>query len=413
MKQEREPVKVSVVIPVYNVAKYLEACLDSVVGQTLQEIEIICVNDGSTDNSGEILARYAQKDPRIRILTQENQGLSQARNHGMAVAQGAFLHFLDSDDWLSLHALETLYDISKEKDLDVLYFATQQEFEDGLQQDMGYYHRVESTAQDLWTGLDLFPFLIQQHCYYPGVWAQLYRTAFLQKEQLRFIPNILYEDSAFTFSCIMKAQRTYSISDIFYHYRQRSQSITATPPTGRNVESYITSWMTCLLLIKSLTVTPDQWRAIMIYMKHLRKLAHQEYHKVYATENKAFLAAFQGIEQVYFPQNADATLLQENHNMLHHREAYPELGFFGGGKECLRMLAFFREHHLSPPVVICDNDTEKQGTEIEGILILSLEEALEQYPHLHVIVTNIRVYQKLKTQAEETLGKDRVILFEI
>ena len=101
--------KVSVIISVYNVEKYLARCLDSVINQTLKDIEIICVNDGSTDNSAQILEEYAQKDERIKVITQVNSGLSEARNTGMSASTGEFIAFLDSDDFVDLDFYEALY----------------------------------------------------------------------------------------------------------------------------------------------------------------------------------------------------------------------------------------------------------------------------------------------------------------
>ena len=112
-------VKVSVVIPVYNVEGYLEECLDSVINQTLEDIEIICINDGSTDNSLEILEEYAKKDNRIKILNQENQGISATRNNGLKICKGKYICFLDSDDYLELNALMETYDISEKYSLDI------------------------------------------------------------------------------------------------------------------------------------------------------------------------------------------------------------------------------------------------------------------------------------------------------
>ena len=102
--------KISVIIPVYNVEKYLSRCLDSVCSQTFNDIEIICINDCSPDNSAEILQEYAEKDKRIRIINKEkNGGLSAARNSGFAVATGEYIYFLDSDDWIELDFLEKMY----------------------------------------------------------------------------------------------------------------------------------------------------------------------------------------------------------------------------------------------------------------------------------------------------------------
>lgn len=100
--------RISVIIPVYNTAEYLSACLDSALSQSLRETEFLCINDGSTDNSPEILKKYAQKDSRVRVLTQTNEGLSAARNLGIAEARGKYLCFLDSDDLILPGALQSM-----------------------------------------------------------------------------------------------------------------------------------------------------------------------------------------------------------------------------------------------------------------------------------------------------------------
>ena len=101
-------VKISVIVPIYNVSNYLKRCLDSLIRQTLKDIEIICINDGSSDNSLEILVQYSQKDSRIKIINQENRGVSEARNSGINIAQGEFLSMVDPDDWIenNLYAKE-------------------------------------------------------------------------------------------------------------------------------------------------------------------------------------------------------------------------------------------------------------------------------------------------------------------
>ena len=110
---EKTTPKVSVIIPVYNVEQYLRECLDSVVNQTLKDIEIICVNDGSTDNSLVILEEYAAKDERIKIVNKENGGLSSARNCAIPLARGEYIGFVDSDDWIDLDFYEKLYNTAK------------------------------------------------------------------------------------------------------------------------------------------------------------------------------------------------------------------------------------------------------------------------------------------------------------
>lgn len=112
-------VRISVIVPVYNVEKYLEKCLDSLVNQTLKDIEIICINDGSTDKSGEILCSYAQRYSQIVVLNQLNKGQSAARNYGITMANGEYLGFVDSDDWVDLDYFEKLYTAAKKYECDI------------------------------------------------------------------------------------------------------------------------------------------------------------------------------------------------------------------------------------------------------------------------------------------------------
>ena len=111
--------KISVIIPVYNVEKYLKKCLDSICNQTLQDIEIICVDDGSSDSSLEILRQYEAKDSRVKVLTQSNQKQGAARNNGISIAKGEYLGFIDSDDWIDLDYYEQLYNSAKTFDCDI------------------------------------------------------------------------------------------------------------------------------------------------------------------------------------------------------------------------------------------------------------------------------------------------------
>ena len=114
--------KISVVIPVYNIEDYLSECLDSIVNQSLEDIEIICVNDGSTDGSLDILKEYESKDSRVKIISQENKGIGNARNTALEYAKGEYVYFIDGDDTLELDALERLYDLNIEKNADFIIF---------------------------------------------------------------------------------------------------------------------------------------------------------------------------------------------------------------------------------------------------------------------------------------------------
>ena len=117
-------VKISVIIPVYNVAGYLEECLNHIINQTFSDIEIICINDGSTDESPDILREFAKRDNRIQIINQKNRGLGATRNRGLELSKGDYVYFMDGDDYLELTALEELYELSEKYGLDFAMFNT-------------------------------------------------------------------------------------------------------------------------------------------------------------------------------------------------------------------------------------------------------------------------------------------------
>lgn len=134
--------KVSVILPVYNGEKYLKQCLDSICSQTLKEIEILCVDDGSTDHTAEILADYAKKDERIRVIHQANAGAGAARNNGLRQASGEYLSFLDADDFFEPDMLERAYAKAKEEDAQIVVFASDQ-----YREDLDDYREVKWTLR--------------------------------------------------------------------------------------------------------------------------------------------------------------------------------------------------------------------------------------------------------------------------
>ena len=193
-----EGVKVSVVVPVYNVEKYLRDCLESVINQDFKEIEIICVNDGSKDDSQKILEEYSEKDSRIHIIVQENQGVSCARNVGIRCAKGEYICFLDSDDMLESSALREIYEYAKSKQLDILHYDAECLYEnDKLRINEckdEYYTKKKSYVGPI-TGKEMFCQLIEADDYCEAAWLMFIRKQWLVETNICFEPNILYEDS--------------------------------------------------------------------------------------------------------------------------------------------------------------------------------------------------------------------------
>ena len=187
----------SVIIPVYNVEPYLAEALDCIVGQSFSDMEILCVNDGSTDRSPEILAEYAAANPRIRIIDQENQGLSAARNRGLEEAHGEFVYYFDSDDLLDTEAFEALVPRMREDELDLLFFDVEP-FADGDVSEKKLaayrkYYRREHHYDGVLTGPDMLTRMEANDEYLVGVWSYAARLSFLRETGLRFEKGLLFE----------------------------------------------------------------------------------------------------------------------------------------------------------------------------------------------------------------------------
>lgn len=236
MKEVKRPV-VSVVVPVYNTELFLEECLHSLEKQTLTDIEIILVNDGSTDNSGELLREYAGKDARCVYVEQANQGLSAARNTGIEHASGHYLAFLDSDDWLAEDALQVLCAIAAKTRSDIVSGNTLAVHPDGQVRSWERRSRELFAAGTLVSGSTYFSRVMDCRCYVPMVYNYLYRRDFIEQNGFRFEPGLIHEDELWTPQVLTTAQKM-TVADIdFYYYRQREGSIMTATAAGRRIAS--------------------------------------------------------------------------------------------------------------------------------------------------------------------------------
>ena len=211
---------VSIVIPVYNVEKYLARCLDSCLNQTFSDIEIICVNDGSTDNSGVILKNYQKFDSRIRIINKENGGLSSARNAGMAEVKGKYVLFADSDDYISSIAVEKLLKNAERNQSDIVIFDYISGSSDLGTQKIIYQSQFLSKFENKPFNKDDIGFAGYKYTP-PTAWSKLYRTELI-KDKISFCEGMIYEDNPFWAEVYLSAERiTYEPKTLYYYLVNR------------------------------------------------------------------------------------------------------------------------------------------------------------------------------------------------
>lgn len=210
--------KISVIVPVYNSEKFLERCLDSLINQTLKDIEIICINDGSTDNSESILEKYSQSDSRIKIITKENEGVSISRNIGIDRATGEYIGFVDSDDWVDLNYFEKLYNAAKKYDTDIAVAGIIRL--DKFRKRTYLHFNQEITTKDINTKVKLCD--IPDRCY---VWNKIYKTEKIRQKNLKFAEGTFYEDVIFTPKALYNLNQMVTVPDTFYYYWRHAGSI--------------------------------------------------------------------------------------------------------------------------------------------------------------------------------------------
>ena len=212
------PAKIAIIVPIYNAEKYLSACLESCIKQTLRDIEIICVNDGSTDESQKIVDAFAKKDHRVVSIEKENGGLSSARNVGIEAANAEFVMFLDSDDFISENACERVWLEALEAYTDIITFNTKI-FPDKPTANAWMYETLTKVQTKRYWGFEP-AVLFSEPGAKPFVWRQAYRKEFLDANNLRFDETIKFgEDTVFQMEAFPHGESFAFIEDVLYHYR--------------------------------------------------------------------------------------------------------------------------------------------------------------------------------------------------
>ncbi len=212
-------IKISVIIPIYNMEKYLQECLDTVKNQTLREIEIICVNDGSQDSSEEIIRNNMEQDFRVKLISQENKGVAHARNAAIESALGEFVIFMDPDDWYPEDdILEHLYKNAKEQDVLICGGSFSELSENGLVTEFSGVRKKYAFEKD---GIVYY----RDYQFDYGYHRFIYNTDFLRENDIYFPPYIRYQDPPFFVKAMILAEKFYAMKKITYCYRVGHQNI--------------------------------------------------------------------------------------------------------------------------------------------------------------------------------------------
>ena len=279
--------KVSIIIPVFNVECYLQECLDSVVNQTLKDIEIICIDDGSTDSSLKILQKYKKQDNRIILLTQENKGAHLARTTALKIAKGEYIGFIDSDDWIDLDFFETLYNKAIEENADIVRTKIKI-IEDNVEKDNMYNKIIERHINE--------NSVLEKTEHWNVIWNSIYKLKFLRQNKIDYFDSDLpmCHDMPFTCRADLLAKKIMPVSDVYYYYRKNRQG-QLIEPTVERIFCGLRSQLICTEFINSTKLDKKTYKKaynqalnILDYfyntgltIKEFNKVKQKEYKKVY------------------------------------------------------------------------------------------------------------------------------------
>lgn len=228
-------IKVSIILPIYNVEKYLDRCMDSLLNQTLKDIEIIMVDDGSPDNCPQMCDEYAKKDSRVKVVHKKNGGLGFARNSGLDIANGEYVAFVDSDDYVGLDMYKTLFDRAEADKCDAVFCGFRTEVRENK-----WMYSDEVDADKLWKGKEVQQFMLDmiasgtgikaERLYQMSVWHSIYKRSLIEEKHIRFVSEreVASEDIPFQVDFLSKANTVAYVSKTFYSYCFNGTSLTAT-----------------------------------------------------------------------------------------------------------------------------------------------------------------------------------------
>lgn len=285
--------KVTIIIPVYNVEKYLSRCLNNVINQTYSNIEIILVNDGATDNSQEICEEYKRKDNRIKLLLKENGGLSDARNYGIPYATGDYIAFIDSDDMIHTSYIEYLLDLVEKYDGDISICG----YKSFYNSDDNIVVNDKKDSIEIFNSNDALEQLLYNKKIQCSAWGKLYKKELLK--EIRYPVGKLFEDIGTTYKLFYKAKNIILGKKRLYYYFIRNDSISHMSFNSRNMDSLVLSMEMCEFIEKKCNVNKNaiKYRKIIASFTIIKKIvrADGKFEKELAISEKILKEAIKGL----------------------------------------------------------------------------------------------------------------------
>jgi len=404
--------KISIIIPIYNAEKYIEECLYSIMKQTFCEIEIICVDDGSSDNSMEIVSMFAQNDMRIRTLgsSKENYGQAHARNCGIEEATGEYIFFIDADDMLATNeTLEILYKTAKSDNLDGVIFDSTGFFETEEAKSLfkGDVVKFRVNSNMVCSGKCLFSQAILSDGYTSVVWQQFWKTEHIKKNKLFFCEDTSpWEDLLFTFKAFVLTERMMHIPKVLYKYRYQENSSSMGSYTLKKFYSHFRCYYEAIRFLESQKIRVSDVLAYTRYLNQIKNILRDRAVSLMKKEldvssisfftatEKLFLQLLLTEEYTYMT----SPLTLNQYRMLSSASLIIVYGAGEVGKDAMKLL--YRYGFLEFVFAVTN---KKEGREKAYNITLEEIEELKEYRNTAVVI--LAASKLYRTEMEENLKR--------
>lgn len=412
----------SIIIPVYKTERYLKECLESVLQQEVNEIEIICVDDGSPDGSATILEEYQKKDSRIKIVTQENQGLSVARNTGIKHATGEYILFLDSDDLYQSNALSIIKEEVEKQDLEMLCCDAECFYENDRLRHMEYkdpYYRRPREYGGPKSGRVIFSEMMEEHAFCDAAWILCIKHEWLLKQNIWFYPGILHEDCLFSFQCFNLAQKVKHIKKELVKYRVRENSIMTSGLGFSSLYGRLICYREVMNVSHSIGKDEVRYqKAVAAYLRFIREnakyvdyLLSEEENEKYKTLKPLEMEIVESMElgMVGLPEENDIMYME---GFLTHLRKQKNIVLYGAGQIGTRVGAFLMHENMKEKIMGYAV-SNMQGA-VSTIMDIPVE-CIDSYKgkDVFVVVTARHNFQRDMTKKLRELGLKKMAVVDL
>lgn len=399
-------IKLSIIISICNSEKYISQCIDSLLEQNLNEIEIICVVDPCGDNTVNILKNYQKEESRIRIIENDvNVGLAEARNIGFESAFGEYIYFIDSDDYLCPNTLAGIYELCKDNQLDGIIFNSHALIEnEGFSVPVLQVKDLQKYNRKVLDGEEAFTLLFNNHSYVSSVWRYVWKKSFLLEEQLLFNKELRYaEDGPYTIKAILLAQK-FMISDVFAHvYRRHADSLDTVYPVEKSIcifkafYNIYNIWMT-------MELGNDAQRCLREFVTQRYKLAKQYY--IYNKEQMSVKSFSDLKEQVAFQLMMDQNSLNSvtfDHDTIKKIRNSEKIVLYGAGNHAMDVIDTLNNCGIKISCIAITNPEKNKILEVNKIPVVGINSLLDQKDKILVIIgiKSVRAISEVKDLLEK------------